>query len=132
MGENLLAEHLADYKGLYDNMSLDPSRASCRGGPHGQLLKNYRDGKTTPPSGGAGEPVLQVRPLPADCLLAARASLPANLQGQWVDGTIPPWAGDYHTNINVQMNYWPAEVTDLAETAEPLIDFVERWWPPAA
>lgn len=50
--------------------------------------------------------------------------LPANLQGLWADEYQAPWNGDYHLNINVQMNYWPAEVTNLAELHLPLIDFV--------
>ena len=51
--------------------------------------------------------------------------LPANLQGLWNDSMNPPWDSDYHLNINLQMNYWPAEVTNLAETHLPLFDFVE-------
>lgn len=50
-------------------------------------------------------------------------SLPANLQGVWNDMDAAPWSSDYHTNINVQMNYWPAGVTNLAETLRPLVDF---------
>ena len=50
--------------------------------------------------------------------------LPANLQGLWNDSNSPPWASDYHNNINVQMNYWGAESTALAECHEPLLDFV--------
>ena len=51
--------------------------------------------------------------------------LPANLQGIW-DGTLsPPWNADYHININIQMNYWPALVTNLAECQEPFFDFVD-------
>jgi alpha-L-fucosidase 2 len=52
--------------------------------------------------------------------------LPANLQGVWNDSNQPPWASDYHTNINVQMNYWAAESTNLSETHLPLVDFVEQ------
>jgi alpha-L-fucosidase 2 len=51
--------------------------------------------------------------------------LPANLQGLWNDSMSPPWDSDYHLNINVQMNYWPAEVTNLAELHTPLFDFLE-------
>ena len=51
--------------------------------------------------------------------------LPANLQGLWNDSMSPPWDADYHLNINLQMNYWPAEVTNLAELHEPLFDFLE-------
>lgn len=56
-------------------------------------------------------------------------SLPANLQGIWCDGLTPPWNSDYHTNINLQMNYWPAEVTNLSECHLPLFDFIERLRP---
>ncbi|HEV7992208.1 MAG TPA: glycoside hydrolase family 95 protein [Gemmatimonadaceae bacterium] len=51
---------------------------------------------------------------------------PANLQGIWNDQTRPPWSSNYTTNINAQMNYWPAETTNLAELHEPFIDFIER------
>ena len=47
------------------------------------------------------------------------------MQGKWNDKTIPPWASDYHMNINVEMIYWPAEITNLSECHEPLINYVE-------
>jgi alpha-L-fucosidase 2 len=53
------------------------------------------------------------------------AQLPANLQGIWNKDINAPWNSDYHTNINLQMNYWPAEVCNLSETVEPLITFME-------
>lgn len=49
--------------------------------------------------------------------------MPLNLQGLWANATQAPWNGDYHLNINVQMNYWPAEVCQLSELHRPLIDF---------
>lgn len=52
-------------------------------------------------------------------------SLPANLQGLWNDSNDQAWHCDYHANINVQMNYWPAEATHLAECHLPFIDLVE-------
>lgn len=60
---------------------------------------------------------------------SSRDSLPANLQGLWNDALQPPWNSDYHSNINLQMNYWPAEVTHLAEAARPLHRFVQRLIP---
>lgn len=60
---------------------------------------------------------------------SSRESLPANLQGLWNDSLTPPWNADYHSNINLQMNYWPAEVTHLAEAARPLHHFVQRLIP---
>ncbi|HTN36599.1 MAG TPA: glycoside hydrolase family 95 protein [Arachidicoccus sp.] len=50
-------------------------------------------------------------------------SLPANLQGIWNDMVQPPWGSNYTTNINTEMNYWPAENTNLSECATPLFDF---------
>lgn len=52
-------------------------------------------------------------------------SLPANLQGVWNHSDTPPWNADYHVNINLQMNYWPALVTNLEETTGPLYDFID-------
>jgi len=51
---------------------------------------------------------------------------PANLQGIWNDQVRPPWSSNFTININTEMNYWPAETTNLAELHEPLMDFVER------
>jgi alpha-L-fucosidase 2 len=58
-------------------------------------------------------------------------SLPPNLQGLWADGFSPPWSADYHININLQMNYWPAEVCGLGELTAPLFDYVDRLMPHA-
>ncbi|MDR0349055.1 MAG: glycoside hydrolase family 95 protein [Tannerella sp.] len=52
-------------------------------------------------------------------------TMPANLQGIWAWQMDPPWNADYHTNINLQMNYWPAEITHLAELHLPLFDLCE-------
>lgn len=49
--------------------------------------------------------------------------LPANLQGIWSKDNTPPWSADYHTNINLQMNYWPAEVTGLSDCVQALFDY---------
>lgn len=53
-------------------------------------------------------------------------NLPANLQGLWAEEYQTPWNGDYHLNINVQMNYWPAEPTNLGDLHQPLIDFTKE------
>lgn len=55
--------------------------------------------------------------------------LPANLQGLWNDSNDPPWHSDYHANINIQMNYWPAEVANLSECHLPLFDLVTSQLP---
>ena len=51
--------------------------------------------------------------------------VPANLQGIWNDLLQPPWSSNYTTNINLEMNYWPAEVANLSELATPLFDLIE-------
>lgn len=60
------------------------------------------------------------------------AVLPANLQGIWNKDYNAPWNSDFHTNINLQMNYWPAEVCNLPETAEVLANFISRLTVPGA
>ena len=57
-------------------------------------------------------------------------SFPANLQGIWNPHVKAPWGSDFHLNINLQMNYWPAETTNLPETHEPLLDFIRYCLPP--
>ena len=57
--------------------------------------------------------------------------LPANLQGKWNHKIDPPWQCDYHLNINLQMNYWMAEATNMPECAEALIKYIERFVPHA-
>ncbi len=54
-------------------------------------------------------------------------SLPANLQGVWSPYMTAPWNADYHTNINLQMNYWHAETANLAECAEPLFAYINNY-----
>jgi alpha-L-fucosidase 2 len=56
-------------------------------------------------------------------------SLPANLQGIWAEGLAPPWSADYHTNINLQMNYWLAEQTNLADCHLPVVEYVKSLVP---
>ena len=58
-------------------------------------------------------------------------SLPANLQGVWNHSATPPWNADYHVNINLQMNYWLAESTQLGELSAPMFDYVDALRPPA-
>ncbi len=52
--------------------------------------------------------------------------LPANLQGLWAEELHTPWNGDFHVDINLQMNYWPAETTGLGDCTKPLLNFLKR------
>ncbi len=56
-------------------------------------------------------------------------SLPANLQGVWGEHLENPWNADYHTNINVEMNYWPVQTTNLSECHQPMIDYIRSLEP---
>ncbi|WP_218672292.1 glycoside hydrolase N-terminal domain-containing protein [Paenibacillus sp. 32352] len=56
-------------------------------------------------------------------------TIPANLQGIWNDSYVPPWDSKYTININIQMNYWPAEVCNMAELHFPLFDHLDRMLP---
>ncbi len=58
--------------------------------------------------------------------------LPPNLQGLWANTINTPWNGDYHLNINVQMNHWPAEITNLAELHQPLIQLTQNMVEPGS
>jgi len=60
---------------------------------------------------------------------SATAELPANLQGKWNESIDPPWQCDYHHDINLQMNYWPAEAGNLGYSAEALFKHIERFVP---
>ncbi|MET8231220.1 glycoside hydrolase N-terminal domain-containing protein [Micromonospora sp. NPDC005298] len=119
----LRAAHLADYKRLFDRVRLDAG---------GRMPTIPTDELRSAYTGAAGR--AQDRALESlyfsfgRYLLIASSrggSLPANLQGIWNNSNSPPWQADYHTNINVQMNYWPAETTNLTETAAPLFDFID-------
>ena len=55
--------------------------------------------------------------------------LPANLQGIWAEELQTPWNGDFHTDINVQMNYWPSETTNLSDCQKPLLTFIPKLVP---
>ena len=52
-------------------------------------------------------------------------SLPANLQGVWNNSNKPAWSGDYHCNVNLQMNYWPTGIANVDEATQSLVDYLE-------
>jgi len=115
--QTLLAEHVADYQKLYNRVSLKL----------GESL--------SPWSMATDERLLQIKKSHQDPYLSALVfqygryltiassrpgDLPANLQGLWNQHINAPWNSDYHTNINLQMNYWPTELANLAECHQPL------------
>ena len=88
------------------------------------------DQRLTRYAGGGDDPSLEQALVGYGRYLLASTSrpggLPANLQGLWNNSNTPPWASDYHTNINVQMNYWGAETMNLSETHEALAEFIRQ------
>lgn len=131
--ETLLTNHLNDYQTLFNRVSLDIGGIFTNI-PTDELLDTYKTNYTNE---------LADKNETADydhyletlyyqygryMLIASSrpGSLPANLQGVWNDMDAPPWSSDYHTNINIQMNYWLAEETNLAESAQPLVDFANN------
>jgi len=117
----LLENHFKDYSSLFGRVSLNLSGNVEDTIPTDVRLKNqYRN----PDDLYLQELYFQY----GRYLLIASSregSLPANLQGIWSNQTQTPWNGDYHTNINLQMNYWPADVTNLGACYEPLTSLIE-------
>jgi alpha-L-fucosidase 2 len=117
----LLADHQADHRALFRRVSLDLGTSEARGRPTDERLKAVRE--------GAFDPGLTALYFQYGRYLLIGSSrpggLPANLQGLWNEHIEAPWNADYHVNINLQMNYWPAEVTNLSELHGPFFDFVE-------
>ena len=121
--DDLMAEHVRDYQSLFRRFKLDVGSTAPEQLAKTTLvrLQEYADKKTN-------DPDLEAlfcqfgRYLLISC--SRPGSLPANLQGVWNDSNLPAWAGDYHSNINLEMNYWPAETTNLAECHEPFIDYI--------
>ena len=117
----LKSRHIEDYQALFQRVQLD-LEADVDASTTDDLLKNYK-----PQEGQALEELFfqYGRYLLISSSRDCPDSLPANLQGVWNAVDNPPWNSDYHLNINLQMNYWPAYVTNLLETAFPVINYID-------
>ncbi|RMG68978.1 MAG: glycoside hydrolase family 95 protein, partial [Bacteroidetes bacterium] len=117
------AAHVADHQAMFNRVSLDLGGEDRSHLPTDRRLQAVKDGDEDP-----GLAVLQFQLGRYLLMGSSRAPgrLPANLQGIWNDRYAAAWNADFHTNINLQMNYWPAEVTNLSETFLPFSDLVER------
>ncbi|MGG4032928.1 glycoside hydrolase family 95 protein [Paenibacillus cisolokensis] len=117
---DLLARHLDDYRALFGRVSFEldaPERPELA---TDERIEALRDG-------GTDERLATLFFQFGRYLLIAGSrpgTQPTNLQGIWNDRPRPPWAGNYTININTQMNYWPAEVCNLAECHTPLFDLL--------
>ncbi|WP_344246647.1 glycosyl hydrolase family 95 catalytic domain-containing protein [Isoptericola hypogeus] len=121
--DTLRAAHVADHAELFDRVELDLGGDLPDDVPTDRLLATY-DRTSSTATRGLEELFYQY----GRYLLIASSrpgSLAANLQGVWNVHSAPPWQADYHLNINLQMNYWLAESTNLSELADPFTDYVE-------
>ena len=123
---SLRADHERDYRALFDRMRIDlgASAAARRALATDARIATY--------TAQGDDPELEALYFQFGRYLlisSSRDSLPANLQGLWNRSLTPPWNSDYHTNINIQMNYWPAEPANLSELAQPLFQFVRSVTP---
>ncbi len=114
--------HVNDHRAIFSRVSLDLGGHDNRENPIDERLDSVRAGGSDPDLVATyfqfGRYLLMGSSRPG--------TMPANLQGIWNDKIAPPWNSDYHININVQMNYWPADVTNLSEMQEPLWDLLDN------
>jgi alpha-L-fucosidase 2 len=123
---DLLKRNLDEYRPYFKRLSFDITKGQVEKIPTDVRIKNFKETKTDP---HLVELIFQY----GRYLLISSSrpgTMPANLQGLWADGIRCPWNGDYHTDINVQMNYWLAEVTNLSEMHLPLFDLIESLMEP--
>ncbi len=118
---DLRAAHVADHSGLFNRVALDLELTPNSKLPTDKRLIAYTQ--------GASDPALEALLFQFGRYLLIASSrpggIPANLQGLWNQEVHPAWYSGYTTNINVEMNYWPAEPTNLSECHEPLFDWIE-------
>ena len=117
----LKADHIADHQALFRRVSINVGSGRDHL-PTDERLKAFNARARRPQSR------LLLRFQYGRYLLIASSrpgSQPANLQGIWNDQVRPPWSSNWTANMNVQMNYWPAETCNLSECHEPLFDLIE-------
>ena len=123
--DDFYARHLADYKALYDRVKIRLSGDSRQSGDSGNtdaLLRDYTA------NGGQSRYLEELYFQFGRYLLISSSrteGVPANLQGLWTPHLWSPWRGNYTVNINLEENYWPAFVANMAEMAQPLDRFIQ-------
>ena len=121
--ESVKADHISEHSAMFNRVKFSLGEDNKRDLPTDQRLKLVKE--------GAEDPALAVLQFQYGRYLLMGSSrkpgiLPANLQGIWNQDYVAAWNSDFHTNINIQMNYWPAEVCNLSETALLLSDLINR------
>ena len=117
--------HIADYQHYYNRVALNLAKDNndVSNLPTDEQLKHAKQ------TGAPGAALVQKYFQFGRYLLISSSrpgGMPANLQGLWAWQMNPPWNADFHTNINIQMNYWPAEITNLPEMHIPLFDLSDE------
>lgn len=117
----LRTAHVGDYQRFFRRMVLDLGPSATPNLPTDERLARVKAGAVD------AQLVAQYFQFGRYLLISSSrpGTLPANLQGIWADGMSPPWNSDFHLNINLEMNYWPAETANLAECALPLFDLLD-------
>ncbi|WP_111709800.1 glycoside hydrolase family 95 protein [Lutibacter citreus] len=123
--QKLRESHVADYKSLFDRVELNFKETENSLLPTDKRLLAFKNGEKDPNLVALyfqyGRYLLMSSSRPG--------SMAINLWGKWVSGLEPAYNADYHININIQMNYWLAEMTNLGECQEPFIDMVDNLRP---
>ncbi|KAJ7054060.1 glycoside hydrolase family 95 protein [Mycena amicta] len=117
-------QHFADFDATFNKFQLSLGQTAQFSVPTDALIAAYQT--------DAGNPYLEWVMFNYGRYLlgsSARGALPANLQGKWANNISNPWSGDYHSNINIQMNYWSAEMSNL-DVMSSLFTYFEKNWAP--
>ncbi|MEO6003098.1 MAG: glycoside hydrolase family 95 protein [Opitutus sp.] len=118
--DQLLAAHTTEHQRLFRRVSIDLGHTADADLPTDERVRRFADGN---------DPALAALYFQYGRYLLISSSRPgtqpATLQGIWNDSMTPPWESKYTININTEMNYWPAETTNLAECAEPLFAMIK-------
>jgi len=119
--ETLKKNHIKDYQSLFNRVKLNLGGSNAAQTTK-EALQTYNPSK--------GQKLEELFFQYGRYLLISSSrdrtdALPANLQGVWNAVDNPPWNADYHLNVNLQMNYWPAYMSNLAETAKPMINYID-------
>lgn len=122
--DKLRQEHIEDYKNLFDRVTLDLNVPDMPEKMTDDLLSGYGKDNTAEEDRYLEMLFFQYGRYLLISSSRENSVLPANLQGIWAQGLTPAWNSDFHTNINLQMNYWLAEQTNLTECHTAVIDYI--------
>lgn len=120
--DDLLAEHLRDYQNLFNRVSLDLGRSPAADLPTNVRLQTYKKHKERDPQ---LEALLFQYGRYLTIASSRQGGVPANLQGKWNNSNNPFTRSDYHTDIDLQMCYWPTDLANLSECFEPYAEWIE-------